>query len=80
MKTTKDTQKESKPNVFTKQLYDMTKAEIKKQQNELIDLMLKKAGISREDIYQTAIRSWVNKNLDLLTKSELKKYNSILMQ
>jgi len=43
-------------------------------QLELIELMLKRAGLTRDDIYDTAMRSWVAKNLDLLTDAELKRY------
>ncbi len=48
--------------------------ELKKLQLELIELMLNRAGITRQDIYDTALRSWVSKNLDLLTAAELKRY------
>lgn len=48
--------------------------ELKKLQLELIELMLTRAGITRQDIYDTALRSWVSKNLDLLTAEELKRY------
>ena len=48
--------------------------ELKKLQLELIELMLTRAGITRQDIYDTALRSWVSKNLDLLTAAELKRY------
>jgi len=48
--------------------------ELKKMQLELIELMLKRAGLTRDDIYDTAMRSWVAKNLDLLTDAELKRY------
>lgn len=48
--------------------------ELKKLQMELIELMLTRAGITRQDIYDTALRSWVSKNLDLLTAAELKRY------
>lgn len=56
-----------------------TRSEIKKQQSELISLMLKKAGLTENDIYQSAIRSWVNKNIDLLTATEKKRFKSVLM-
>ena len=56
-----------------------TRSEIKKQQSELINLMLKKAGLTEDDIYQSAIRSWVNKNIDLLTATEKKRFKSVLM-
>lgn len=48
--------------------------DLKKMQIELIELMLSRAGITREDIYETALKSWVSKNLDLLTAAEMKRY------
>ena len=56
-----------------------TRSEIKKQQSELVSLMLKKAGLTEDDIYQSAIRSWINKNIDLLTATEKKRFKSVLM-
>lgn len=58
----------------TKKEQQKQKQEMKKLQLELIELMLKRAGITRDDIYETALRSWVAKNLDLLTADELKRY------
>lgn len=46
---------------------------------ELIDILLKRAGLKEEDIYKTAMKSWASKNLDLLTPAEIKKYREILM-
>ena len=60
--------------MVTKQQQKKQDDELKKMQIELIELMLKRAGITRNDIYETAIRSWVAKNLDLLTAAELKHY------
>ena len=60
--------------MVTKQQQKKQDDELKKMQIELIELMLKRAGITRNDIYETAIRSWVAKNLDLLTTAELKHY------
>ncbi|MDD3405920.1 MAG: hypothetical protein PHH23_06615 [Paludibacteraceae bacterium] len=56
-----------------------SKGEILKMQQELVSLMLKKAGLKKEDVYDTAMRSWVSKNVDLLTPSELKKYKGIVI-
>lgn len=58
----------------TKKEQQKQEQEMKKLQLELIELMLKRAGITRDDIYETALRSWVAKNLDLLTAAELKRY------
>lgn len=45
---------------------------------ELIDILLKRAGLKAEDIYNTAMKSWASKNLDLLTPSEMKKYQLVI--
>jgi hypothetical protein len=47
---------------------------------ELTDIMLKRAGITKKDLLEVAIKRWVNKNMDLLTPSEKEKYKSILME
>ena len=43
-------------------------------QKELLDLLLKKANVSKKTMYDTADSSFVNDNLDLLSPTELKKY------
>jgi hypothetical protein len=48
-------------------------------QKELVDLLLKKANIRKKSLYETAISSFVNDNLDLLSSAELKKYRQILL-
>jgi len=48
-------------------------------QKELVDLLLKKAKIRKKTLYETAISSFVNDNLDLLSPVELKKYQQILL-
>jgi hypothetical protein len=48
-------------------------------QNELLDLLLKKAKVRKKTLYETAISSFVNDNIDLLTPAELKKYQQILL-
>ncbi len=60
-----------------KSLRNITDKEIKTMQKELVDTMLKKAGIKKKDIYEVAIRRWVNANLDLLTPAELEKYEHL---
>ena len=64
----------------------MTKTEEKKKAKEmkdlyleLISLMLKRAGLKEQEIYDTAIKSWASKNLDLLTPAEKKKYQSVIV-
>ena len=51
----------------------------KELQNELLSLMLKKAGITKQAICDVAVRNWVSQNLDLLSQVERKKYDSILL-
>ena len=55
------------------------KKAVKSLQKELVDLMLKKANISKKTLYESAISRFVNNNMDLLSQDELKKYHGILM-
>jgi len=48
-------------------------------QKELFDLLLKKANVSKRTLYDTATRRFVNDNVDLLSPSEMKKYQQILL-
>ena len=52
---------------------------VKSLQNELVDLLLKKANVSKKSLYETAISGFVNDNIDLLSPDELKKYKPILL-
>ena len=46
---------------------------------EATETMLNRAGITKKDIYTVALTNWINKNLDLLTPSELTKYKEIIL-
>ena len=48
-------------------------------QKELVDLLLKKANVSKRTLYDTAISRFVNDNIELLSPAELKKYQQILL-
>ena len=48
--------------------------EQKKDEKELVQTMLKRANLKEKDIYDRALKVWISKNLDLLTKEELKMY------
>jgi hypothetical protein len=48
-------------------------------QKELVDLLLKKANVRKKTLYETAISSFVNDNLDLLTPVKLQKHRQILL-
>jgi hypothetical protein len=47
--------------------------------NEAIDLLLKRAGVSKKDIYDDALKSWANSNIDLLTPAERQRYKSVIL-
>jgi len=49
-------------------------AEIVKQ--EMFALMLKKAGISRRSVYESARSRWMIKNTDVLAPSEIEYFKS----
>lgn len=51
-----------------------TRTEQSKDEKEMISTMLKRANLSEKDIYDRALKAWISRNLDLLTKEELKKY------
>jgi hypothetical protein len=55
------------------------KKTVKSLQNELVDVLLKKAKVSKKNLYDTAISSFVNDNIDLLSPDELKKYQQIIL-
>ena len=61
----------------------MTKSDQKKKivslKEEATETMLQRAGVTKKDIYKVALNNWINKNLDLLTPSELKKYKEIIL-
>lgn len=49
-----------------------------RQMNELLDLMLAKANLKRNDIIETAYKRWIAKNLDLLTDEEKKRFDHLV--
>ncbi len=51
-----------------------TRTEQSKDEKEMISTMLKRANLSEKDIYDRALKAWISRNLDLLTKEELKRY------
>ena len=48
-------------------------------QKEFVDLLLKKANVNKRTLYETAISSFVNDTIDLLSPAELKRYQQILI-
>ena len=55
------------------------KKKVKSLQNEMVDVLLKKAKVNKKTLYDSAISSFVNDNIDLLSPAELKKYQPILL-
>jgi hypothetical protein len=55
------------------------KKKVKTLQKELVDLLLKKANVSKQKLYDSAVRIFVNDNLDLLTPIEIKRYKGIVL-
>ena len=52
--------------------------EVLRKQQDLLQIMLKKAGVTKRDIYSVAERRWVNSNIDLLSAEEQKEYADVL--
>ena len=46
---------------------------------EATEIMLRRAGVKKEDIDKVALKNWINKNLDLLTDAEVRKYKGIIL-
>ncbi|GHV31910.1 hypothetical protein FACS1894177_07320 [Bacteroidia bacterium] len=55
------------------------KKKVASLKEEATETMLKRAGITKKDIYKVALTNWINNNLDLLTPSELTKYQEIIL-
>ncbi len=52
-------------------------AEIYKQKKELFELLLKKVGLKRKDLYDLARQDFVVSNIDELTKAEKKQFDKL---
>jgi hypothetical protein len=52
---------------------------IRALQKEIVNVLLKKTGVTLDDLYASARKRFVSSNLDLLTTDELKKYDQILL-
>lgn len=52
--------------------------ELSNKRAQLLAKMLAKAGVSKTEIYDVAIRRWVNANLDLLTPADRKEFADVL--
>jgi len=54
-------------------------AEVERQEKELLNLMFTRANITEDMLIKDAIARWINKNLDLLNETEIKKYKELLI-
>jgi hypothetical protein len=55
------------------------KKKSKELHDEAITILLKRAGITKNDVYNVALKNWVAKNLDLFTPSEHQKYSQFIL-
>ncbi len=49
-----------------------------KQTKELFELLLKKTGVKKKDLFDIAIASFIRDNLELITPSEKKKFSKLV--
>lgn len=60
----------------------MTKTDFRKEANkqrmELLSLVLKKVGISKQDLYDLAIQDFIASNLELISEEERKRFNLLV--
>lgn len=52
--------------------------EIIRQKMDLFNLILKKTGITREDVLLPTIQEFINENMDVLNKTELKRFDKLI--
>lgn len=45
---------------------------------ELLSLVLKKVGISKQDLYDLAIQDFIASNLELISEEERKRFNLLV--
>ncbi|GHT07368.1 hypothetical protein FACS189432_02490 [Bacteroidia bacterium] len=62
-----------------KQIRKTTKKEPEILQQDLLNLMLKKAGLKYDDLITSSIKRWIGQNLDLLAENELEKFKQIIL-
>jgi len=55
-----------------------TKAQPKVE--DLFGFMLKKAGLTKKDVFTVSMKNWIMNNLDVLTPSERKTYAHLFSQ
>ncbi len=57
-----------------------TQKQLQKECKEVIELVIKRSGVSKKNIYNDALKRFFRGNMDLLTPAELKKYKDVILQ
>ncbi len=52
---------------------------IEREKKALLELLLKKAGITYKDLVSNSVGIWVASNIDLLTEQEKKQFKSLVL-
>lgn len=53
--------------------------EMKKQNKELLELLLKKTGVKKKDLVEMVLRDFVKENLYLLSPEERQRFNCLAL-
>jgi hypothetical protein len=53
-------------------------ATIQAEKKQLVDLMLKKANVSADQVIDVALTQWIRLNLDLLSEADRKRFGKFL--
>ena len=53
--------------------------EVKKQSNELLNLILKKTGLSYRELIDLSKRNYIISNLDVVTPAERKQFSKLVL-
>lgn len=56
-----------------------TQKQLQRECKEVIELVIKRSGVSKRTIYRDALTRFFNNNMDLLTSAELKKYKDVIL-
>ena len=51
-----------------------------RQKKELFKLILKKTGLTQDDVLLPIIQQFINENMNIVTKTELKKFDKLIFQ
>jgi len=55
-------------------------AEVKKQSDDLLKLILKKTGLSYRELIDLSKRNYIISNLDVVTPAERKQFSKLVLQ